>query len=316
MLMRSLLRRLSLLCGLAVLPNVAVHAEGATCPEGYYPIGGSDAGWIGCAPIPGAHPIQPDPSPSTSSRSLPSYIAVAWHGNATDVWATWNQDSDEKAKKAALDACNKAMGSGCTIATVGWDASIAIARTQNEQLWYGWGETPTIAKKRVVAACEKRSPSCNVLHVFTPTRRTQPANLTLQPQVPDQVTDRSQNYFPDRSVGRKSSAARPAELNRGFFAAIAVGYTTSNEAQTAAIARCEVESKETCVSFGNIDNRRYPLFGLYHDSKDNVAWYNDSTAAGIEKSAVADCRDRKVTCQKIGIFDARKPGIMIQDIVK
>ncbi|WP_181243850.1 DUF4189 domain-containing protein [Chamaesiphon polymorphus] len=187
----------------------SAQAEGR-CPDGYYPTGGGTAGWLGCAPM---SPIprgdnsnsEPDDRPRISTMYANSYIAVAWHPEASDVWATWNHWTREKSQQAALTACTQVMGSGCTIAVSGWNGSVAIARDKRNLLWYGWGNKPDNARTNLLTVCKDKNEDCKIAHVFTAEPLRHPANFTpMQKKIleTNPAFNVSKNYFPDRSVPR------------------------------------------------------------------------------------------------------------------
>jgi Domain of unknown function (DUF4189) len=313
----------------------AAQAEGGSCPDGYYPIGGGNAGWQGCAPIPGYEFPRsdpgpaPDPGPRIPTMYANSYIAVAWHPNANDVWATWNHRTEAKSTQTALNACTQAMGEGCTIAINGWNGSVAIARDQDNIVWQAWADTPKNARKNVMKACKEKKEGCKILHVFTAEPLIQPANFTPEQQeilVTNPAFDFSKKYFP--SNVKRLSTEPQSDTSRGFLAiawtrfplqawpnlVVASGYPTVKEAEKVAIERCQTESKQTCFSFGAIDNRTHPMFAAYVYGKDQVYWYSNMTEESLEKDAEKHCREGNVTCQKIGVFDARRSGVSIHPI--
>jgi Domain of unknown function (DUF4189) len=287
----------------------AAQAEGGSCPDGYYPIGGGNAGWQGCAPIPTSRGPAPSSGPRVP-RYIDNYIAVAWHPKANDVWATWNHRTEAKSTETALNACTEVMGEGCTIAVNGWNSSVAIARDQDNAVWQAWGNTPENARRNVLNACGEKKQGCQILHVFT-----------AEPIVRRGIfTKKQKNYFPQKT-------SQPF-ADRGYFAiawtgfstqawpnlVVASGYPTAKEAEKVAIARCQTESKQTCISFGVVDDRTHPMFAAYTHGKNQAYWYSNTTEQSLEKDADKHCREGNVTCQKIGIFDARQSGVSIHPI--
>lgn len=107
------------------------------------------------------------PAQRINSYWASNYVAVAWHPDASDVWAIWNAHSAEEAKEGALRLCTVAMSKGCTIANAGSNSSIAIARGSDGTLWSGWGETPRKAKMDVLASCKKQVARCTYERTFT-----------------------------------------------------------------------------------------------------------------------------------------------------
>ncbi|WP_246193223.1 DUF4189 domain-containing protein [Pseudoxanthomonas yeongjuensis] len=94
--------RLLILCLLGV--GSFAHAEGGTCPPGYYPQGGQGA--MGCAPIPnyqgGASGSSPIERPQGHWKLTWGAIAMDYSG---DVGVTVGKFSENDAKRDALARC-------------------------------------------------------------------------------------------------------------------------------------------------------------------------------------------------------------------
>lgn len=88
------------------LPATIAWAEG-NCPSGYYPIGGGNGGWNGCAPMSSG-------SGSGSGPANPGASwATRWGAIATDRVGTFGTEglaSKRQAKSAALAECKKHGG--------------------------------------------------------------------------------------------------------------------------------------------------------------------------------------------------------------
>lgn len=160
------------------LASESASAQNFLCPAGPGPgeqqIGMTGGGNSGLAPIPICVLVdEPEPQQSGTRAQeynyywASNYLAVAWHPDASDVWAIWNARSAEEAKEGALRLCAVAMSKGCTIANAGSNSSIAIARASNGALWSGWGETPRKAKADVLASCKKQGARCTYERTFT-----------------------------------------------------------------------------------------------------------------------------------------------------
>ena len=150
------------------LASGSALAQNYLCPAGPGPgerqVGMTEGGGnSGLASIPICvnvdEPQLSEPGPPARQYTyfwVSNYVAVAWHPNASDVWAIWNAQSEEQAKEGALRLCTVAMSDGCTIAKAASNTSIAIARAPDGTLWSGWGETPRKAKNDVLASCKKK----------------------------------------------------------------------------------------------------------------------------------------------------------------
>ncbi len=427
----------------AVVSASPARSEG-NCPPGMFPIGIGGVGvvWTFCHPIyqfegrssssswnPPSRPERPDSDFMIHRRS---HIAVVLHPKSSDVWATWNQRSDDKAQQSALKACNQVMGSGCMVASSGYNGSIAVGYSPDKRVWVGWGQAPGDARTEVERYCAQGQQKCEIKHIFSGVSWTEDAR---QPGVFE--IDRAENYFPglpgqgqkhvmlawpkvapkalpwrslawlssgqqitaiaeqrlldkckqesgneckviiaspngviyryfdtsegvvwsdagsrqaaeaamksrcrrnnskckildvyDPKTSRLEAIATMQKMNRGYFGVawpgtaksswrnivVSTGNATSRDAQTAAIARCETESRAKCVSLGDVDDLGSRFLGLYLDSQDQLRWYENFTSDQVESSAKDDCSAASVSCQQIGLFDVRKSRTIVQSI--
>jgi hypothetical protein len=112
--------------------------------------------------------------PSEPEIPIKNFLAVATHPKHADVWATWGQYRLESAEAVVLDACEKTMGSGCTILKSGHDMSVAIGRDKQAQLRAADGTSGKQAKSALSALCKTQVLSCKTLHVFDAPGRFEP----------------------------------------------------------------------------------------------------------------------------------------------
>ncbi len=106
------MRRVSSLCVLlpALFAIGSAKAEGR-CPDGYYPIGGGNGGWQGCAPVSGGGSAPPNPGPQWATR----WGAIATDGAASRLGGAEGLPSKRRAEKAAVAACKTNGGTKCEV---------------------------------------------------------------------------------------------------------------------------------------------------------------------------------------------------------
>ena len=125
--MKSLSKFLVLI-GVIILMQIA-HAEGGSCPDGYYPIGGQ--GSSGCAPMPynqQSQPQQPPPRPVKWADRWGT-VAMGWHSNNVSILGkSSNMSSKAEAETVAMNDC-KLQGGGktCHISITYHNQCVAIA---------------------------------------------------------------------------------------------------------------------------------------------------------------------------------------------
>lgn len=164
-------------------------AEG-NCPPGYYP------NPAGCAPVgvptDGYRDYKDQAEKERNKRSekadreynkwkqrahgvkeVDSYSALAWHPDANDYWAIWDSNTSEDfAKERALEYCNKAMKTGCTVAVSGKNLGMAIAMVDGMIAEIASDVDADIAMMGVMKMCETKwgADRCSLLNRIKPTK--------------------------------------------------------------------------------------------------------------------------------------------------
>jgi Domain of unknown function (DUF4189) len=148
-------------CGTLLLLFVVfeIKAEGG-CPDGYFPVGGGNAGWQGCAPMDTGGAREPaNPGPRWASR----WGAIAAGGGG--FGAPENAPSKRRAEKAALKQCKATAGksgSACQVITSYYNQCAAISWGDNGKV--GWASAPEIADAKAASldTCGKNTTNCKL----------------------------------------------------------------------------------------------------------------------------------------------------------
>lgn len=138
------------------------YAEGR-CPDGYFPVGGGNNGWEGCAPMDGGSGNNqispPNPGPLWQTR----WGAIAADGNTGAFGVSNDVPSKRQAEKKATAMCKAKGGKKCRLSSVFYNQCAALA----------WGDasyttfrSPEIddAKISAVEHCEKRTTNCRIYY--------------------------------------------------------------------------------------------------------------------------------------------------------
>ncbi|MGV9009259.1 DUF4189 domain-containing protein [Brevundimonas sp.] len=134
---------------------------------------GTTQGGNGMAPTP---LCMQDEAPRYSERSSGSrrrvadnFFASAWHSDANNAWIAVGYLDMESAKRAAEDACNRAMGGGCLQSTAIQNGAIAIARGGTGTLYSSAGNDGEEAEQTVLRHCGQSDSNCNVINLVAAT---------------------------------------------------------------------------------------------------------------------------------------------------
>lgn len=233
-------------------------------------------------------PQRPPPPPA-------SYVAVAWHPDARDVWAIWNHPSGSVASVDARGACEMVMGSPCQIAQEGSNGSVVIARSADGNLHSTGAATPDAARKQMLQACAKGGHKCEIAHVFTAV-------------MPPQGEPVPEKYFPDGSAIRpeKRRFAAGAWSNYGARPKlwVASGRTIKRGAERAAILECQAQGRGTCAVAFSTDASQIMV---YRDANGTGRVVSGADKSELERKADAACKDRGIACSAGLFLDPRDP---------
>ena len=147
--------RLCLLIAPLLGASDVAHAEGGTCPSGYYPV--SSPGVMGCAPIPNQ---AGDSAQDTTPRVtwVDRWGAIASDNRTGNVGTIGGQTSKRKARQIALERC----GAGCKIDMVYYNQCAAIAWGTGSYSVNG-SATADEASTRAMGVCGQGANDCKII---------------------------------------------------------------------------------------------------------------------------------------------------------
>lgn len=137
-----------------------IRAEG-NCPQGYYPIGGGNGGWAGCAPI----PSNDAPSPNTGPQWERRWGAIAVDATVSRFGGAEGYGSARRAEKAAVAACRKNGGTHRCKAMGGayYNQCGALAWGDQRFEIYSAG-TADEANEYALRACSAQTTNCRIYY--------------------------------------------------------------------------------------------------------------------------------------------------------
>lgn len=139
------------------------YAEGGSCPDGYYPIGGQ--GVSGCAPIP-EYGVSDDAI--NEGEAIQPVWETQWGAIAVDFamgkFGVGNaRRTKSEAENMALDECKKEGGAGCEIDLTYYNQCGAIAWGASNAVTFR-AETKEIASAHAVEACSEKTTDCKIYY--------------------------------------------------------------------------------------------------------------------------------------------------------
>lgn len=146
---------------MALLFSMAIHGEAfaQSCPHGYMPLGGQQAGWTGCAPMSQGEQAPPDPGPSWASR----WGAVAVDSNAGKFGAVDGATSKRRAYKAAISDCERNGGRKCKVLLGYYNQCGALAAGSAGTVSYSASQQSQ-AIDGAMQRCDNKTDNCQIYY--------------------------------------------------------------------------------------------------------------------------------------------------------
>jgi Domain of unknown function (DUF4189) len=306
------------------------HAQAAyPCPTGPGPgeravgmmgagiYGMGDAGVMHCVQDYNGQSNQSPPPPSPPERVLrksspvDAAYAITWHKNASEAWTVSNTATVEEAEKLALKNCDSVMGGGCVIALSGTNTFGSIARTANGIFISGRGGSPNAAQADAQNNCAKYSDGCThyinagaINRQFSDTGELLTQNInTFNPSLtPEEFT----------KYASVAMVAEPRERPYKEAVWISRGHAALDDAHRSVLHACQKETGKACVI------STYSAHGIiyaYRTQKKELLIFAYFPEPGKDATAYTDkiCTARKLKCELIEAFSARKAGLIKRD---
>ena len=137
-----------------------VHAEGGTCPPGFYPV--NSPGVMGCAPIPNNDRTSAQTAPA-APRWKTTWGAFATDGPSAALGASVGMPNKRKAEKFALAQCREKGGKNCEIDMTFYN-QCAVLVTGDRVYNTSHAATVEEASRLGIAECEREDVNCRVYY--------------------------------------------------------------------------------------------------------------------------------------------------------
>jgi hypothetical protein len=251
---------------------------------------GMTQGGNGVAPVPlcvrdGGGGTAPSSTPTQNN----SYAGMAWHPNAADVWADGNYlYSAATGEGAALRACNKVMGGGCTAGARWGNSSLTIIRDASGYFYKAGGDEE---RAQVMAECT--------------------AKQLLPCEIFAKIGSGVGRRKPGASV-RKSFVVAAWAVGDGYDGKIYVasGHPSREAAAATAIKVCSDATGRKCEENAVAGNGFIQAYRMGTNDFTNP----ETSASRAKQAAQANCKKRNATtCELQALFDSRKPGLFVHD---
>lgn len=292
---------LMLAAGLALLPAGPALAQGTfVCPNGPGPgerqVGMTPGGGnSGVAQVPVCVRDGPAPPPPPPMRAIDSYVAAAWHRDSNDAWIGAGYHSPERARAAAINACNQAMGGGCTVASENVNGAIVISRGSTGILYASSGKNRGSTEKQAHEYCRKQNDECLIVRSAWGNPGSAPVGAS--------VSENGGVYGPEKDYRRRYGAVAgldPKVIGDANWLSqlwVAGGFESEDAARRAAMAACQRDAGKGCVLVVYFPD----VLVAFATGTNGMTYYSTGATIEIaEKRVQVACKKDKMKCRKGG----------------
>ena len=304
--MYSLLKYASFLFGFVICAIWLGTQPASAAP---YPCNGPGPGRIMVGMTPAGNGVASvplcvdDPNSSSPVAAPPApvrndFSAVAWHPDASDVWASARYQNQAAANDVALRHCNEVMGSGCEVI---WQVNgfIGAAISPNGNIMWSANSSRGKVKKSLEDQCKEFVLGCVPIGIFKSTDGYETDGKWINIRKPQNM-----------ALLRKKYAAVAWVMGQGYDGTsfIATGYATYPEASSAALAECQKHygPKLKCEIVVGTGNGFIQAFR----SVEGDNFLIDQSVSRTQQALPMICKRQKLkNCVALKMYDARQPGL-------
>lgn len=254
----------------------------------------------------GAQAAQDQYQDTTPHRWVSNHIALAWHPDATDVWASWQHDEAKAAEASALARCSAAMGPGCSIASSGYNSSIAVAQGPDGFLYVAWGEDKSKAKKNVLTQCAR--PNCVIKHLFSVEAEWLPVDRFMHHLPQDNYSPKKLETYRYGMVGWPKTEVDAKWQGKVW---LVTGGKNFDVSKKQLLDRCKKDTGVDC-DIGQTTGNTH-LIQFVNNSTGLISWASDFSKADAEKQMKKACKQTKDKCSLLNTYDAKTPRDLVID---
>ncbi len=231
-----------------------------------------------------------------------SFVAVAYHPDANDIWAAALYVNKESARNVAMAACETAMGiGGCNWTWQTQGGYLGVARGADGGIYTATARKKNEVQKLLADACKVYELGCTQIGMF---KHNDDFRSRANRNAPDNI-----RMPKDMANLRKLYAAAAWVVGAGhtnkFWAA--TGRASLKQAQDDALALCHIQTNENpaCAVVTTTGNGVLLSFMKGTDHSVIV----EQSEARARQAVAQQCQREKLTCNVIDVLDARQDGV-------
>jgi hypothetical protein len=274
---------------------------------------GSNPLCVSDGPPPQQQPQVPPQRPPEPTYETDSFFASVSHPDASDMWTSYNYFNEADAKKDAFDDCKKIMGAGCRVAVSGKNNELSIMRDNDGKVRWAIRSAAGSGNNQILNACKAEAKRCyEIRRIFS---------YPIKEIVGKKLSDRRSVENPKNDENLRNlygAIAWVGETNHPLSKNIwtASGYKTRADAEKAALGLCQKIFSNTPQSCKIAITNANGILIVGMDAKKRIYFDSDVAVPDAWAALQAQCKSAKQKCKLKYMFEVRKPGGLVWDVMK
>jgi len=233
--------------------------------------------------------------PPPQMRAIDSFSAAAWHKDSSDAWIAAGFLGPERARRAALNACNQVMGGGCAIAAENVNGTIVISRGVTGNLYASSGPGKGKTEKQARDYCQSQNDQCSMINIVWSKPGYAPVGSSVAENAKIYGPREHQRKLYGAVVGLNAAQVPAGSWHTGMW--VASGFASADEARAKALADCKRDSPNGCEVVLALPD----VYVAFASSPDRATYYSTGPSPEIAEGRVAaQCKKEKAKCRKGG----------------
>jgi Domain of unknown function (DUF4189) len=255
---------------------------------------------------------EPPPRPRIATYATDNFYAIAWHGESRHFWGSYDYPVEDDAIKEAMAACNKVMGSGCSVAVSGKNGVVAVHERIDGALVYTVSHDG-LPNLQLYQNCGAIGKTCHLVKkIFANQKITAVGN---RPEFGKFHTAPA----PSDGESRKrygSIAWMGAESTHplGNKIWVSTGHQTRPDAEKAALALCGKSAVDAATACKTAITMSTGVMTVWQDKENKIRIDSDVFQPFTFDRYSAICKQQQPKCTFKYLFETAKPGESVHDL--
>jgi hypothetical protein len=257
-------------------------------------------------------PQEAPPRPrAPTTYATDNFYAMAWHGESRHFWVSYDYPAQEEAKKDALSACNKVMGSSCVVGVSGKNEALIMYERDDGALVYNVSHDG-LRTLQLFQSCEALDKKCHLAHKIFAYQKT--SAIGTQPQFgrrlvapPASDGESRKRYGAIAWMGAESTHPLANKIW------VSTGHNARADAEKAALALCGKSAADTPKACKTAITMSTGVMTVWQDHENKIRFSTDVFLPFTFDRYKEICERLQKKCVFKHLFETAKPGESVHD---